>query len=140
MPFEIGAWFDEKFQFHLFELAHAKNEIARRNFIAESLSDLSDAEGQPARCRVEDVLEVREYALSCFGSQVCIGFFVDHRTNCCFEHHVKRAWFGQIYRPTLLAFSLHMIGTPTALTFATIDQRIGKSRFVSRMPKGQFVR
>ena len=35
---------DEKLQFHLLELAGAEGEIARRDFVAERLSDLADAE------------------------------------------------------------------------------------------------
>ena len=44
-PFQIRARFAEKLQFHLLKFTGTECKVARRNFVAERLSDLSDAEG-----------------------------------------------------------------------------------------------
>src|SRR5690554_5999535 len=44
-PFQIRSRFAEKFQFHLFELSCSESEIARRNFVSEGFSDLTDSKG-----------------------------------------------------------------------------------------------
>src|SRR5882724_12914549 len=44
----VFAWFDEIFHLHLLELARAKDEIARRYFVAKRLAHLRDAERQLA--------------------------------------------------------------------------------------------
>jgi hypothetical protein len=48
----------------LFELAHAKREVAGRDLVAERLADLRDAERRLLAGALVDVLEVDEDALS----------------------------------------------------------------------------
>ena len=69
MPLFIGPRFDEELEFHLFKLAGPENEVARRDLVAERLTDLGDPKrGLHART-VHHVLEVHENTLGCFGTQ-----------------------------------------------------------------------
>jgi hypothetical protein len=70
VPFLIGTRFDEEFHLHWFELTGTENEVARRDLIAEGLSDLTDAERRALTRGGHNVLEVHENALCCFGAQV----------------------------------------------------------------------
>ena len=45
-PFEVGAGLAEELQLHLLKLAHAEDEVARGDLVAEALADLADAERQ----------------------------------------------------------------------------------------------
>src|SRR5207247_10389402 len=58
------------FQFHLLELARAKSEIARVNFVAKRFADLRDAEWQFLSRNFQNIFELDEDGLSCLGSQV----------------------------------------------------------------------
>ena len=61
---------DEKFQFHLLELARAEGEIARRDFVAERLADLRDAERDFLPRRFQHIFELRENRLRGFGAEI----------------------------------------------------------------------
>src|SRR4029077_7574155 len=69
VPFRRSLGMAEELDFHLFELAGAEGEVARRNFIAKALTDLSDTEWNLDPARIEHVLIVDEYALGRFGPQ-----------------------------------------------------------------------
>ena len=69
-PLEVGAGLAEELQLHLLELAHAENEVARGDLVAEALADLADAERQLFACRALDVIEVDENALRRLGTQI----------------------------------------------------------------------
>ena len=92
LPIVVGR--NEVFDFHLFELAAAEYEIARRDFIAERLADLRDAEGDFDAARVADIFEVGEYSLRGLGAQVGDGCFVAQRADVCLEHQVEIARGG----------------------------------------------
>ena len=62
--------FDEKFRPICPELARAKGEIARRDFIAEGFAHLRDAEGNLLTRGFEDVFELRENGLGGFRAEV----------------------------------------------------------------------
>ena len=53
----------EELHLHLLELAHAEEEVAGRDLVAEALADLRDAERRLHAHRRRDVLEVDEDAL-----------------------------------------------------------------------------
>ena len=61
---------DEELHLHLLELAHAEEEVPRRDLVAEALADLRDAERRLHAQRRRDVLEVDEDALRRLGPQV----------------------------------------------------------------------
>ena len=106
MPLFILAGFDEKFQFRLFKLAHAEDEVLGGDFVAERLADLGDAERQLARRGIDDVLKLGENRLRGFGAQVGDVVFVDDGADGGFEHQVERARFGQIRRAAVRAFAV----------------------------------
>src|SRR5204863_2501744 len=58
----VGRW-DEELHLHLLELAHAEEEVAGGDLVAEGLPDLRDAEGRPPPGQLQHVLEVDEDAL-----------------------------------------------------------------------------
>ena len=60
----------EELHLHLLELAHAEQEVARRDLVAEALADLRDAERRLHAQRRGDVLEVDEDALRRLRPQV----------------------------------------------------------------------
>ena len=59
----------EELDLHLLELARAEGEVPRRDFVAKTLADLGDAEGNPHPRAVADVLEVDEHALGGLGAE-----------------------------------------------------------------------
>src|ERR1700722_19674917 len=69
MPLRRGRRLDEELHLHLLELAGAKDEVARRDLVAEALADLTDAERRLAACGRHHVGEVDENALRGFGTQ-----------------------------------------------------------------------
>ena len=77
---------DEKFQFHLLELARAEGVIARRDFVAERLADLRDAERDALPRRFQDIFELRENRLRGFGTQINNIFFAFDWPSVRFEH------------------------------------------------------
>ena len=102
----IVAGRDEKFQFHLFELARAEGEIARVNFVAERLADLCDAEGNLLARDAEHVLKLREDDLCGLGTKIrdAAGFF--DGADVSFEHEIKLARLGEVVRAAFGAFRL----------------------------------
>ena len=87
----IGSWRDKVFDLHLLELTGAEDEVARIDFVAESLTDLGDAEGQLHAACVDDVLEVDEDALGGLRTEIGGGRRVLHGADVSLEHHVERA-------------------------------------------------
>ena len=65
----------EELHFHLLELAGAKREVPRRDFVAKTLADLGDAERNFHPAAVQHVLEIHEHALSGFRPQKRGAFF-----------------------------------------------------------------
>lgn len=61
---------NEELKFHLLELTRSENEISRRDFVAERLTDLRDAERRLLPTRLQHVGKVDEHALCSFWSQV----------------------------------------------------------------------
>ena len=89
LPVVVGR--DEVFYFHLLELPAAEDEVARRDFVSESLADLRDAEGHFYARGVADVFEVGKNALRGFGAEVGDCRFVAHCADVCLEHEVEVA-------------------------------------------------
>ena len=85
----------EELDLHLLEFARAEGEIPRRDFVAETLADLGDAERDPHARAVEDVLEVDENALRGFRTQKCFAGLVADGARVGLEHQVEFAGFGQ---------------------------------------------
>ena len=96
VPLLVGAGHDEELDFHLLQLAHAENEVARRDLVAKRLANLGDAEGQAAAGGVHHVLEVSKYPLRGFGAQVAVGLLVGDRADGRLEHHVERLGVGPV--------------------------------------------
>ena len=90
---------------HLFELARAESEVARRDLVAECLAHLGDAKGQLAPHGVEHVAEVDENALRSFGAQIDQSRLVScvHRPDAGAKHQVERTSLGQVLRSALRA-------------------------------------
>src|SRR5207248_7618428 len=98
------------------------------DLVSISLPNLRDTEGQLSVGRIEDILEVDEYALRRFRPQVGDVFFALDGTDCRFEHQIERAWFRQVVHAAFGTFfiRLHLIGAKTLFAFAAIDERIGE--------------
>ena len=85
----------EEFDFHLLEFAAAEREVSRRDFVAEALADLADAERNAHARAVDDVFEVDENALRGFRTQERGVFFAAKRADRRLEHQVEFARLGQ---------------------------------------------
>ena len=97
-PFELLARAHEKLHLHLFELAHAENELPGNDLVAESLADLRDTERNLHTAGFLDIEEIHENPLRRFGPQVDRAGPFGHRTHFGFEHQVELAHFGPIAR------------------------------------------
>ena len=89
---------DEKFQFHLLELARAEGEIARRDFVAERLADLRDAERDVLPRRFQNIFELRENRLRGFRAEISDVVFALNRPDVSFEHQIERTRLRSIRR------------------------------------------
>ncbi len=69
-PFEVRSRFAEKFKFHLLEFADTEDEVAGRDFVAETFADLTDSERDFLAGGALHVLEVYKYALRRFGTKI----------------------------------------------------------------------
>src|SRR3990172_2591929 len=85
----------EEFDLHLLEFARAEREIPRRNFVAEALADLRDAERNLHARTIEHVLEIDENALGRFGPQERRVFLAAHRADDRLEHQVELSRLGE---------------------------------------------
>ncbi len=85
----------EEFHLHLLELARAENEVARRDFVAEGLADLRDAERNLHARRIDDVFILKEDALRGLGAQIDLGILVLEHADMGFEHKIERARLGE---------------------------------------------
>ena len=95
-PLEVGAGLAEELQLHLLKLAHAEDEVAGGDLVAEALADLADAERQLLACRALDVVEVDEDALRRLGTQIhgvlrVLGHALER-----LEHQVKLTDIGKV--------------------------------------------
>src|SRR5262249_19098909 len=101
MPLLIGAWHHEEFNLHLLELAHAENEILGCDLVSVCLTNLSNSERQLAISRIENVFEIDEDALRCFGPQISNVVLTLDRPDGCLEHQIEWPGLRQIMRATL---------------------------------------
>ena len=69
-PLQVRAGLTEKFKLHLFELAHAEDEISRRDFVSERFSYLTYAERHAEAGSSLYVFEIDENALRGLGAEV----------------------------------------------------------------------
>ena len=97
-PLKLRARLHEVLHLHLLELAHAEDELAGHDFIAEGLADLRDAEGQLHAARLLHVQVVHEDSLGRFGTQVYGGSTVVRRTDLRLEHQVELAHVRPVVR------------------------------------------
>ena len=120
----------EVLHLHLLELAHAEEEVPRRDLVAEALADLRDAERRLHAHRVGHVLEVDEDALRRLGPQERGRALVLHRADRRLEHQVEVARLGQVavgrlaglLRGPLAALRrLEVVGPEAQLAGAAVD-------------------
>ena len=86
---------DEILHLHLLELARAEDEVAQRDFVAERLALLGNAEGQPAAGRGQHILEVDEDALRRLRPQIGRRRGLLNRADVSAEHEVELARLGE---------------------------------------------
>ena len=88
----------EELHLHLFELAHAEDELAGHDFVAEGLTDLCDTEGDFHAARLLYVQVVDEDALRRLRTEIYLHGAVGRRTHFGREHQVELAYFGPVLR------------------------------------------
>src|SRR5207253_11131208 len=87
---------NEVLHLHLLELAHAEEEVAGRDLVAEGLADLRDAERRSATCDLEHVLEVDEDPLGRLRPQEGARALLLQRAHRRLEHQVELPRLGQV--------------------------------------------
>ena len=165
-PLEVGARLAEEFELHLFELAHAEDEVAGSDLVAERFADLTYAEGHALPGGALDILEVDEDALRGLGTQVygrgaVLGHALEgleHKVELADGSEVALAAHGAkdalladvvlhlLVRPAryvlLDALPLHVVldevvGAVTGLAGLAVHERIRKSaEMPGRLPDG----
>ena len=166
-PLEVGAGLAEELQLHLLELAHAEDEVAGRDLVAEGFAYLPYAERHALSRGALDVLEVDEYALRGLGTEIdgvrrVLGDALEG-----LEHQVELAYGGEIrlaahgaddaflldvvlhlpVRPAgdgaVDALLLHVVLNEVVRTVArlaglAVHERIGKAAYMPRrLPHGR---
>ena len=141
MPRFVLARRDEVLDLHLLELAHAEDEVARRDLVAERLADLRDAERQLAIGRVEHVLEVDEDALRRLGPQVGERLRIGDRADLRLEHHVERPRLGQVaVEPQFGAHVVRRAGRrASASCSCAVDHRVDEGLLVAGVAPDELV-
>src|ERR1700687_3008626 len=91
----VFAGANEVFHLHLFELAGAKNEIARGYFVAKRFADLRHAERKFAPAGIEHVKKVYEDALRGFWTKIdeCVLVVFRSSADVRAKHEVERPRF-----------------------------------------------
>src|SRR4030042_2428392 len=111
-PLPISARLDEVLDFHLLELAHPEDEVARGNLISEGFAYLGNTEGQLPSSRCNHVREIDEYALSGLRAQIDNGCLILHGAYEGFKHEIEHAWFGKLPAAGRALPILNMAGAP----------------------------
>ena len=129
----------KKFNLHLLEFAGSEGEVTRVNLVAESFSDLGDSKGELLSRYFEDVFELDEHGLGCFGSEVGEISLILDGADVRFEHEVELPGFGEFPTTGIHHFTWFLgaggggdlIGAKASLAGFAIDHRIGESGFVA---------
>src|SRR6185369_2251116 len=132
----LGSWRNEILHLHLLELASSQNEVSRRDFVAERLTDLCDTKRQFAPHGRLHIQEVNEYALSGFRPQISQRgrIVICNRAQFGLQHGVDRPRFGPVARATGRTLVVdNLVGSKAAFALAAIDQPIIKRRLVTRV-------
>ncbi len=95
-PFDFLAGSHEELHFHLLELAHAENELACHNLVAEGLAYLGYAEGQTHAAGLLYVEIVHENALGCLGAEIYGHGTVGSGAHFGAEHEVELTNVGPV--------------------------------------------
>ncbi|MBT9136305.1 MAG: hypothetical protein DDT34_01379 [Firmicutes bacterium] len=103
-PLQICARTAEKFEFHLLKLARAEDKIARGDFVAKGLADLSYAKRQFASRGTRNIAEVYKNSLGSLGAQVDLGARIISNPLIGLKHKVELPYVRKIMRTALRAF------------------------------------
>lgn len=145
MSFQVSCHFvfarhHEIFQLRLFKLAHAENEVARRDLVAERLADLGNAERQLAGSGVNHVLKLGKDSLCGFRPQIAEEEPSSTGPIAVLKHQVERPRFGQVGRAAVGALAVFdVVGAETAFAFAAVGHGIGKRIFMAGIVKNLLV-
>ena len=131
-PLLVRAGLDEELHLLLFELAEPEDVVAGRDLVAERLTLLRDAEGDPLAGGVEDVLELHEHALGGLRPQVDLGGRVLNRTKECFEHEVELPRLAEFPGAAVGAHPLEVVLAEALMAVLALHQGIGEAGDVPR--------
>jgi len=132
-------WANEELNFHLFEFAGAKGEVAGINFVSEGFSNLGDSEGKLFAGNLENIFKLNKHSLGGFRAKVGEVTFVFDWSNIGFEHEVELAGFSEISTAGVDHFAGFLgagrggdlVGTEAAFTGFAVDHGIGEGGFVA---------
>ncbi len=95
-PFQFRTGTHEELHLHLLELTHTENELTCYNFVAESLANLRNTEGNAHTTRFLHIEVVHEDSLRRFRTQINRHGTVGGRTHLGLEHEVELTNIGPV--------------------------------------------
>ena len=134
-PVELSARFYEELHFHLLELAHTEDELARNDFVTESLTDLCDAERNLHTSCLLHVQIVHKNTLSRFRTEVNLHRTFRSGTHFGSEHQVELADFRPVLRTADRANDFFVQDYLAKFFKIVVVQRFGKT-FVQSVALG----
>lgn len=105
-PFEVGAGFAEEFEFHLFELSYAEDEVPGSDFVTERFTDLCNAERHSVTGGALNVFEVNKNTLCGFGTEIYGAGSIFGNALEGLKHKVELTYTGEVGFTAYGAFDL----------------------------------
>ena len=96
IPFFLCSRWDEELHFHLFEFAHAEDELTGYDFIAKGFSNLCNTKGKFHPSRFLDIEEVDKNSLCGFGPQIKIHGSIGRGTEFGAKHKVELLYVSPV--------------------------------------------
>ena len=134
MPFFVRSRLNEEFHLHLFEFARAKNEVSRRDFIAERFPDLTNSERRLLARRRHDVRKVHKDSLRGFGTQIVHPGFVVDGTEVRLQQSRELFGFGPLTASSTVTagdFRKSTLGCSTLLFLKFFFEVVGAKSLVA---------
>ena len=127
----------KELHFHLLKFAGTEDKVLGNNFVTESLSYLSDSEGNLHAVRLNNILVVNINTLGCFWTQVYNACGVFSRPDVGFKHEVEGTRLSKLSATAGTFFGsqgilIHGVGTIAHLTLLAVYQGIGEVCYVAR--------
>ena len=124
-PFQVGVWFAEEFQLHLFKFSGTEGKVTWSNFVTEGFTYLADTEWQFFTGSTLNVCKVYKDTLCSFRTQVDLALSIFGYTLEGFEHQVELTDISEVCAAAVWTLDAvffdevhHLFVAPTVCGFA----------------------